>query len=75
MSITIKQLSKEFKDAVVKMGGKIKYTYADGDIDVIFSARSKVSMVTMENDCVGFTSPNNVGFVTSADDFLSIEIF
>lgn len=75
MRIKIYQLDKEYQDAVLEMGGEIKWTNGDGDIDVIFSTKAKVSMVTMENECVGFTTPKNVGFVASSDEFMSIEIF
>lgn len=75
MRIKIYQLDKEYQDAVLEMGGKIKFTNGDGDIDVVFSTKCGVGMVTLENDCVGFTNPQNVGFVASSDEFMSIEIF
>ena len=76
MYIRIYQLDKEYQDAVLEMGGKVNWTNGDGDIDVAFSSECGVGLVTMDNDCVGFTNPKkNVGFVASSEEFSSIEIF
>lgn len=75
MYIKIYQLDKDYQDAVLEMGGKVTWTNGDGDIDVVFSSKCGVGLVTMDNKCVGFTNPQNVGFVTSSDEFESIEIF
>lgn len=75
MYIKIYQLDKGYQDAVLEMGGEIKWANGSGDIDVVFSTDCKVAVVTLNNECVGFTSPKNIGFDASSDEFYKIEIF
>lgn len=75
MRIKIFELDKEFRDVVLEMGGEINWTNDDDNIDVVFSTKCKVAMVTLDNECIGFSSPKKLGFVVSSSDFRLVEIF